>query len=257
MLFKLCDWEQNGYSDSDWHVVLYNDETNQLSVVCYDTTRFAPDPNSKGLEAYEYPTKEIAEKARLILEQKIYEILVEDENRKVFEPNDIAIGQRVVLSKKHKNQAKEHDESKCLKCSGSGKWINPKNADDKRECFTCKGSGIVKNNFRKVKNEQGKPTWINFEPGIKGVVSWEGTFQTIYRNGYNQRCRGSIETRVLLDDGREMSCPLSKLSLDKIPTPEIELKERANELSYNYQFGALFPHFTWESNNWARQAAKD
>jgi len=30
---------------------------------------------------------------------------------------------------------------KCLKCEGSGKWINPYKAGDIRECFACRGTG--------------------------------------------------------------------------------------------------------------------
>ncbi len=253
-LVRLCDWERNGAYDSDWYVVLFDPSTLELSVQEYATTRFVTDFSTLG--KYPKPTQEQAESARKVLESRIFAQLVEADRKDTLEPQDVSVNARVVLSVAHKNQAKEHDTAPCMKCNGSGLWTNPRASEDKRTCFACAGKGIAKSNEHKVKTSDGKTAWVKFDSGVRGKVVWSGTFRTIYRNGYNKLDRSTLQCKVELDDGRTMSVPLSKLALDRPLASTEELKKRAYYLSQDLQFGALFPYYTWESNNWAREAIK-
>jgi hypothetical protein len=250
-LVKLCDFERNGPQESDFYVVLFNVETGEITCDEYATTRWA---SSHDLSRYLNPTREQAESARQALAGMIFARLVEADKNDTTLPQDVSLNMRVVLLSAHKNQAKEHDLAACVKCNGTGLWVNPRDCADKRTCFACAGKGVSKSNERKVKTADGKPEWVKFAPGLKGKVVWSGTFRTIYRNGYNKLDRSTIQCKVLLDDGRTMSVPLSKLGLDRALASHDELKARAEELSHDLQFGALFPHFCWETRNWARQA---
>lgn len=246
----LQTWECNGAYDSDFYAVLFNTVSEELSVIMYDTTRFPSAGDT--LARYRGPTLVQALAAQRVLSSKILAQLIEADRKDILEPQDVGVGTRVVLLAPHKNQAKEHDTGACVKCEGTGLWVNPRNCADKRTCFACAGKGIAKSNERKVKTIDGKPVWVKFDPGVKGKVVWSGTFRTIYCNGYNKLGRSTISCKVLLDDGRTMSVPLEKLAIDRPLTSVERLRERADLLSKDLQFGALFPHWTWETHNYAR-----
>lgn len=90
--YRLCEWEENGYDDSDGFVAFYDDETG--TVGCEETwsTRYAERVNPP---VFEYPTKEIVEKAVGWLADFIFRGLCEAEKRDVLEPGNIGSGTRV------------------------------------------------------------------------------------------------------------------------------------------------------------------
>jgi len=250
-LYKLCDWEINGYSDSDGYLTYYNDETNELGCELTWTTRFAGGDSSG---KFSMPTLEIVEKARKLLADKIFGMLRAAEDSDVLEPTAVVVGQRVRLLVDHKNAVKKHEEVPCDRCNGTGKWVNPKNASDLRDCFHCKGSGTLKRNFEKAKDENGKTQWQKFPAGTSGIVEWVGMFGAHYANGYKQPGRFTLQVRLKTNDGVEVKCPLEKLRLDCEPESDVQIRVRAEECSYNYNFKPLFSkHGGWLSSNWAKE----
>src|SRR5579885_3291074 len=211
--YVLCDWEINGYNDSDFMLMYYDDQTNELKSYEYDTTRFGgcmckdiPTPEGSssfhrhGGKNYEtgeeipperflMPTLEVVEKARKVLEERAFQALTSVDKllRDEPGPEDLVNGMKLYLTVNVRNQVSLTEP--CRKCNGTGKWTNPRNEADKRDCFACRGQGTHK--VGKAKGEDGKLRYQTVEAGTVGeVVSW-GSFGTFYRNGYNQPNRGN------------------------------------------------------------------
>ena len=182
MKFKICDWEDNGYHDSYFVGLLFDDESETLEAVEYAATAYGG-CNPVWTEAAEC-TAEIAERARRILAGRIFEIIKAAELRDVFEPYaGIKAGTELVLTKSHNFYLKKTEP--CRKCNGSGKWTNPRNENDKRPCFACKGAGSHGRGF--VTDEKGKRVRQTLEAGTELVPFEKPTaFGTFYRNGYNK-----------------------------------------------------------------------
>lgn len=262
--FLLTDWEINGYDDSDFMASYYNDQTNTIGFTCYGSTRYpsatiighnADGSTSVVVEGENLlmPTAEVVEKARLVLEESIFQRLVNADKRLVDtpEPDDLKVGLNVTLKATAKMQVRSSEP--CNKCSGSGKWVNPRNAEDKRNCFACKGSG--QHVGGKVKNDQGKQVWEILPIGLSGeVVDWT-SFGQFYANGYNKPNRDNTTVQFRTCNGEIKRASLNKLELARGYTPESELRKRARELSFNYGFSALYPRFAWDTRNYAAQVA--
>jgi hypothetical protein len=231
MLIKLGSWEDNGYHDSYFYASVWNTETEQIDSIQEGSTAFGGGLNIE----YGKLTSEILEKARVQLAEIIFGMLRKAEDNDVLEPNSIKNGVRVRLLVDHKNRNTERTD--CDKCSGSGHWINPHNEEDKRECFACNGLGFH------LKTVKGK--MVKFEEGLSGEVFWNGSYNVTYR----EETRYDINTKVMLDDGRVMKAPLEKLRLDKEPLSDEELRERAEELSYNYNFNQVMGMKAWPTTN--------
>lgn len=262
--FLLTDWEINGYDDSDFMASYYDDVSNVIGFVCYGSTRF-PSPTMISIgggitsvvvngENLLMPNAEMVEKARLHLENLIFFNLTEADKRLVDEPNvpDLKEGLGIRLTAKAKMQIRETEP--CQKCSGSGKWINPRNANDKRDCFACKGTG--QHVGAKRKNEQGKQVYEELPAGLSGtVVDWT-SFGQFYASGYNKPNRENTTVQFRLADGKVVRASLSKMRLDRDYRTAEELRARARDLSFNYGFSALYPRFAWDTCNYAAQVAK-
>ena len=245
--YKLCEWEINGRDDSDFMMSIYNDETDKIETVCVGSTRYAG--------GFDYgnsimPTAEVVEKARLVLVEYMFQALRSAEHRDVLTPDDVALETRVSLLEPHKNQT--FKTSPCVKCNGSGSWVNPKNPSDSRECFSCNGYGELQG--EKIKDANGKLVWDKFPAGLSGVVKYCGAYGTFYRTGYNQPGRGNRTVKFVTDEGKMVKAPLSKLRLAKEPMTDEVLRQRAESLSHGLHFGAMHPRFTWYDKNYAEMA---
>ncbi len=249
-LFKLCEWEINGYSDSDWILMVYDDETNSIKSLTIGTTRFA------GCAAHGYqicyecagspisPTQEIIEKARLVLKDFLFQRIKRLNYLSVMEPEDVNPGDKVQLLIDHKNQAFEY--KKCENCI-NGQWINPKNPQDKRDCFSCYGEGEIKGNKLKQNN---KLVWLKYSAGLTGTVKSCRAYGTFYKNGYNQPGRDNKTVIFVTENNKIVRAPLSKLRLAKNLKSDFELLQQAEEQSKSLHFGMMHPRFTWYDKNY-------
>lgn len=214
-LYKLDEWEYNGRDDSDWHAVVYNDETDTLDRVLTGTTRGA---NALHIgPPMLAPTPEILVKAKAALARILLSGMQHAETVRVNEPNpdDVPRGTRVRFLVEHSCMMKDAQKGVCPKCQGSKCWENPRNPADKRPCFGCKGTGEVTEKFTRRKDAAGKQEWHRIAAGVTGEVRWSKAYGTFYRTGYNQPGRHNTTALVVLDDGREVKAPLSKLRLDR------------------------------------------
>lgn len=214
-LYKLDEWEHNGHDDSDWYAVVYNDETDALDRVTTGTTRFAEALHCG--PAMLAPTPEVMVKAKAALARLLLASMQHVETVRVNEPGpeDIQKGARVRFLVDHSCMMKDAQKGVCPKCKGSKCWTNPRNSADQRPCFGCKGTGEVTTEYVKRKGADGKQEWHRIAAGATGEVRWSKAYGTFYRNGYNQPCRHNTTVLVVLDDGREVKAPLSKLRLDR------------------------------------------
>jgi hypothetical protein len=263
--FLLTDWEINGYSDSDFMCSYYDDVTNTIGFCEYGTTRFATATNI-GINAdgtttvvvdgdfLRMPNAEVVEQARQALSKSIFHRLRDADRNLVFLPDvpDLHVGLQVRLTGKARMQIRE--SSPCNKCSGTGKWVNPRNAKDERDCFSCKGSG--QHVGAKVKGEDGKQAFKELPEGLRGaVVDWR-SFGQFYASGYNKPGRDNTTVQFRTESGEIVRASLSKLRLDRNVKTDEELASTADKLSYGYQFSALYPRHAWDTHNFAAQVAQ-
>jgi len=245
--YYLCEWEVNGYSDSDWMAIVYDDVTNSCHEVQIGTTRCAYPPSIKNANA-EPPTLEIVEKARLVLQDALLEILIQKNKLDILEPNNVEAGYRVQLLVSHRNQAKE--EVICEKCNGTGQWVNPKKLTDLRDCFWCRAKGFK--DGEKIKTEDGKVKWKVIPAGTEGEVISCEAFGKFYSNGYNQPNRFNRQLKVKLDDSSVINVPLVKCRMAKELSTDNALNSLAMNMSYSYDFASVFGgKFAWYSRNYA------
>ena len=251
--YYLCEWEINGYSDSDWMAIIYNDETNSCHEVLIGTTRGAFPPHIKNSNA-EPPTIEIVEKARLVLKDSILKNLIAKNSLNILEPQNVVTGDRIRLIQNHKNQVKV--QVTCDKCNGTGQWVNPKKLTDLRHCFNCEGKGF---NFGgKIKSDDGKLTWLVIPAETKGEVISCEAFGSFYARGYNQPNRSNRQLKVKLDNDQVINVPLAKCRLDKDLMSIEAIESLADKMSYAYNFAATFgTKFAWYSRNYAAELAVD
>lgn len=269
--YILCDWERNGINDSDFYLTYYDDKEDKLVAYEYDTTRFAGclckdivEPTEgtpsafhlhgcrdKPAERLLMPTKEIVEKARVKLEDFIFNSLAEAEKQHVLnpQPDNLFEGLEMCLKDKVKNQLFE--EIVCEACNGSAKWVNPKKASDVRECFRCHGTGRIKGNKKLSAN--GKVEWDIIPAGTCGkVVSWK-SFGTFYERGYNRKNETNTSVFLKTDEGKNFRATLKNLRLKRDILSDEKLREKAKRLSFDYHFGSI-SRCAWLSHNYAVDA---
>ena len=226
------DWEHNGYDDSDFYRILWLVAEQAPRRVEIGSTRYACVGPTGGLNGYNLLpwTEEEKAKAKAALKLLWVDALNAQEVRRVDTPDDIQVGQPVVLCEEHRNRQRETTSSPCPKCQGSGGWTNPRNPEDVRPCFKCNGKGKIE------ATAVAKGPMVKLEAGLRGEVEWVGTFATIYANGYNRLGRWTLQTRIRLEDGRLVNVPLSKLSLiaDKATQEEIEAQAERNSEGFNF-----------------------
>ena len=236
-LYKLCEWEENGYHDSYGKLCYFNTETNSLGVVEHWATAY---PGGLDTSAYLIPCGLVLEQARRVLETNIFRRLVEAEKQLVFHPEDeqLKVGMRVRTSKAVRNKGRE--TSVCPKCNGSGHWANPRNPQDKRTCFKCRGTGQV----------QGKATGVS----VKIPKDTAGEIVDTYK--YNPR--SAINFTIKADDGSLFRCGCKSLRLDREPVSEQVDRRAAFELSFLFGWKAAVSKFGgWLSTDWTAPVARE
>jgi hypothetical protein len=246
MLHLLGEWEINGYSDSDFMAVVYDDVENSVKAIETGSTRYAGGRNMSDVVAC---TPEVVEKARVLLEQYYVAKYTEIEYNKIHCPDNVDIGVEVVLQEKHRSQVKETET--CSKCNGTGQWVSPCNSSDIRECFTCNGTGLHKG--KAVKND-GKIVYNVLQPGTVGTVVDCNAYGKFYAKGYNQPCRENRQCKVKLANGDVVSIPLKKLGLNRTPKSEECIRAIADLKSRVYHFAELTgKKFAWYTRNYAAE----
>jgi hypothetical protein len=268
MKFLLTDFELNGINDSDFVCSYYDTETHSLGFHEYGTTRCAAPTmigwsNEKGQkvssvviagEPTYYPTIEILEQARVALQDKLFAAMKAADIRKRDEPQPSDLYQGLKLFLTHNCRMQKVNTEKCRKCDGSGKWINPRNDQDSRECFACRGTG--QHYAGKSKNAQGKQEYVFLTAGLTGsAVDWT-SFGTFYRNGYNHPDRHNTTVQLIGEDGNKWRAGLKNLRLDRDYQTDTELRVKADCQSRTYQFSYGYPHFAWDTNNFALEVLK-
>ena len=231
------EWEHNGYHDSDWYGIVWNDTRQKAECLELGSTRYAC--GYTGMPKNLAPWNDGAyARAQKWLAAQIFDVIKQAEYAVVMTPTIQALeGAKVRLLTKHTSQ--ERDQSSCDKCGGSGKWINPNKAHDQRECFSCKGLGVIVSK-EKVRTADGKISRQLLPEGTSGDVIALKTFGVFYKNGYNKPGRENTQAKVRLCDGRIVSIPCDKLRLDREPMNDDQLTARARKLAQNMNFYPLF-----------------
>ena len=232
------EWEHNGYDDSDWYGLVWNDTLQKAECIELGSTRYAC--GYVGMPKNLAPWNDGAyDRAQTWLAAQIFDVIKQADTDDVMTPSIQALdGAKVRLSVKHISQ--EKDQAPCDKCGGSGKWINPRNPSDQRECFACKGLGTIISK-EKVRTADGKISRQILPEGTKGEVIDLKSFGAFYRNGYNRPGRENTTAKVrLLEGGKIVSIPCDKLRLDREILTDEELMERARKLAENMNFYPLF-----------------
>ena len=99
---------------------------------------------------------------------------------------------------------------------------------------------------RFLKNSSARSQFA-YKKDDTGDIFYCKAIGTFYSKGYNHPGRQNRRVGVRLADGTRLFAPLAHLRLDREPLTEQELRDRATDLSYHYQFGATAPGFTWAS----------
>jgi len=277
--YVLCDWEINGYDDSDFMLMYYDDVSGKLESHMHGTTRFgsctcklgeAPkgcsgyhvcaktkyDPDTHqvvGEEPAEWllsPTLEAIEAARKVLSDRAFQALTAGDKLMRDQPDvgDLRKGMTLRLTASIRNQVSVTEP--CRKCNGTGKWENPRNSADKRECFACRGSGTHK--VGKAKTEEGKLKYDIIPTDTVGEVLDWGSFGTFYRNGYNQPNRDNTSVQLRTSEGKVFRATLAKCRMDRDYASPESLRKRADDLSYNYHWpGGSGVKCAWLTRNFA------
>lgn len=198
MKYKLMWWEDNGYHDSYFHGVYFDDADGQLHKADLGATAYGGGIGFD--ESYAMPTPAVVEASRKLLVEGIYQRLHSAEQHDVMKPADAKPGDILRLSEPHKSRK----------------------------------AGMM------------------LDVGTRIRVNVCNAFGTFYRNGYNKpgRDNRSIVGTVLGQPDKLIRVPLAKCRLDR------DLRSRAEELSYEHQYGPLFGMRAWESDNWALEVQK-
>lgn len=245
VLYLLNDWERNGYNDSDFYAAYYDSEKNEIHATEYGSTRCAA-PTMIGIDKdgvssvtvngqpLVLPTVEAIEAARKVLADYYFQRATKLDKLIVDEPNveDLSVGLSMVTTGSVRNQVKATEP--CRKCSGSGFWVNPRNASDKRECFTCKGSGQFATG--PAKGSDGKVVWSKIEAGTQGTVVDHMAYGKFYTNGYNKPDRFNTTVTLKRADGSTFKVKLEKLKCAREYASPEKLRAQAERSSYGYQF---------------------
>jgi len=223
--YKLCWWEDNGYHDSYFHGVYFDQADGKCHGVSLGATAYCGGIGFT--EEYRLPTPEIVELARVELAEIIFQSLRAAEHKDVLEPcvRNVKRGIKFRLLEPHSVYVKLPN--------GKGFFLDAK----------------------------GKRIKRTFAAGTTFVSrSDEAVFYgTQYRKGYNRphRFNASLSTSYRDEGGSTwfIQVPLEKLRQDCEPIGDEELRARAQECSTHLQFGAAFGCKAWETENWAKSVS--
>lgn len=129
------EWEANGYHDSDWYCIAYDDEKDRVFKMETHSTRFAG--GYPGMPPMVEPESEVYKAATNNLINGALTGLLKARHYTVNARN-IKAGETLVVKTRFSVGARD----KCDKCDGSGNWVNPKRSSDIRDCFGCRGTGF-------------------------------------------------------------------------------------------------------------------
>lgn len=248
--YRICEWERNGYDDSDFYGAYYDEATGDLHTIEIGSTRYAGGINF-GSE-YLTPTPEIVEKARLVLAKRIAKALFDNDNNLVMapEPHEIKKTYEVSLLEPHTYRLPVKEEKPCFKCEGTGKFI--RGGREIGVCFACKGTKVLACKTGKYqKGPDGKCIKKTIPAGtIFTCFEEPAFFGTQYKNGYNKPRRFNTTLRVT-HEGTKVRLPLEKLRLARDPMTEAEAAAKGEAYSHNYQFGTVCGCTAWLSDNYA------
>lgn len=223
------EWEHNGYEDSDFYIVTYNDETDQLDRFEVRSTRYAVGRGYQGIVRLSNVPNEIWVKAEAALAKLITQSIIAAEHSRVMFPKEVVPGTIVVLKSDVQNRPRIEVKNKCDKCGGSGMWINPHNQSDERSCFGCKGSG------EKVSSKATKGKMVTIPAGTKAAV--KAAFKKSSRYG-----TWDYGTNLILigEDGGEFRAPLTHVRLNEELPSEEECRIVAIKAAKNRNFYSQF-----------------
>jgi len=251
MDYKIVEWEDNGYHDSYFYGVLFDDATGKMESVMIGATAFAG--SSQTWRDAVLPTPEIVERCRLLLADHIFAVIREAEHIDVLTPSDAQPGDALVLLEAHTRQIKA--PVPCERCCGKGHWQNPRDATDRRPCFACKGKGTVPKGDP-LKDASGRIVRQTIPAGTRLTVIAVTAFGRFFRKGYNKPGRENRSVTGRTDAGEVINIPMKKLRLAKEPMSDADLRERAVELSHHHAYGSMFGCRAWLSANYAAAVAK-
>lgn len=229
-LYQVSDeWENNGYSDSDFYIVAFDDEKNELERIEVHSTRYAAGRGYTGIIRKNNVPEEVWSKAESALARLISRNYLLTVKHLIEFPKTINQGEAVILVKEVKNRPRHEVKQTCFKCNGSGNWVNPRNSNDKRSCFTCEGSGY------KIQSTATKGKLVAFPVGTRAKV------KTSFQNTSKYGTWNYGDTVICVtEDGKEFRSHIRNLNLDiQIPTQEECDKigiERAKHRDFYSQF---------------------
>ena len=261
--YLLCEWERNGYDDSDFYAAYYDALTGRCHSEMFSSTRFASpchvarfakDP-STGQPRYNTElTREIVENSRQWLEKRLFEMMVETDLDQIARPSLalLTAGTKIALTRPVRNRSHFIEQSTvCVACSGSGKWVNPRNDKDVRSCLYCKGTARRIVRSQKSESLDGKPIWENFPEGSVGSISGGPYFfGTFYKRGYKQKNTATATFFVTMDNGKTAKIPGLAIKLARQPVSELYMAKAAWKASYHYDFGHALGCTAWLSDDY-------
>lgn len=225
MLFKLVEWEQNGYHDSYFKAALFDAANNTIvgvetGATAYGGGRGLPEPA---------PSGSVLLSAYVALENHIRVRLYQGALTRHSEPDhdDLHVG--MILETTAKVKCAKRIKEECHKCSGSGHWVNPRNPDDKRKCFACDGKGT--HTSKAIKGE-----WIRLDKHTPMIVDDWKAYGQFYANGYNQPNRSNTTVTGHLADGTPVTVKLEKLKVAGEPPTEAMFRKKAHALACEGHF---------------------
>lgn len=252
MKYKLCEWEDNGYHDSYFYGAYYDDETGCIESCSLGATAYAM-VETPAFYAFEWPTREALESARLVLRDHIFKAIREAEHADVLTPQDAKADDVLVTIAEHKRQLKTG--TPCTRCDGKGFWQNPHKATDQRQCFTCKGTATMAGG-EALRDANGKAIREIIPAGTRITTISVKAYGSFYRNGYNRPNRDNRTITGRDDAGNVLHIPLKKLRHERDPMSDTELWERADKLSHHHNYGSITGCRAWLSKDYAAAAAK-
>lgn len=223
--FLMCEWERNGYDDSDWFAVIYDAVKDHLFVVETGTTRFADALPVSGF--FETAQGTVLAQARLAWARQAAAALAhrdEIEHQYAPRPERLRVGEVFRTNKQTTCGRYVAVTKTCSKCQGAGKWVNPRNSKDVRDCLACAG--------------QGTRTFTNRLKDIKITVPVGTTVRLVSepsRFTFGAPLRGMVEILEGEDKGARFQVDVDYLRLSTTPKSEESFLEGVLSFSKSLQ----------------------
>lgn len=224
------EWEYNGYDDSDFYVVTFNDETEELQRFEVGSTRYPADfSRTYGslVKLADVPEDIWIRAEAAYAKRAVGMLLFCDENQRKRDGQ--RVGETVVLTRDIQNRPRTKVDVECFKCGGKGFWQNPRNEEDKRTCFKCNGTKIAQ------VSKAGKGTSITYKAGTVAEVL--AVFAN--RSQFGTFDYGSRAT-IRLTDGTIAKAPVDALMSNRAPMTREKAEEIARNVAKRRNFYPMF-----------------